>query len=177
MVRWKHYPQNCSNPGLTWNYPTKIKFPLHLCVCGRGVHLQWGHLWSHRNEKTTKDYKEDLQDSPEADEELSAIVWPGGLAQEAPQEKFPSRTSKAKERTRFPRQVHSSRQRKSLQQIVWEETNAHAVHKEEKYRRAWVASAAFPAVKRVLFYLSARQELPFLVRGGLGTAVWSLEKI
>lgn len=83
----------------------------------------------------------------------------------------------AKERTCFPRQVHSSRQRKSLQQIVWEETNAHAVHNEEKYMRAWVASAAFPAVKRVLFYLSARQELPFLARGGLGTAVWSLEKI
>lgn len=34
MVRWKHRPQNCSNPGLTLNYPTKIKFPLD--VYGEG---------------------------------------------------------------------------------------------------------------------------------------------
>lgn len=35
---------------------------------------------------------------------LSATMWPGGLPQEDPQEKFPSRTSKATERTCFSKQ-------------------------------------------------------------------------
>jgi len=89
-------------------------------------------------------------------------MWPGGLPEVAPPEKLPSRTSKAKEQTCFPRQVHSSRQRKSLQQIIWEEMKARAVHNEEKSMQASITATVFPAVKRVVFHLSARQGLPFL---------------